>query len=240
MAKIILDTCTWLDLAKPKFSEVLSELECQVEEGITILITCEIIVEEWERNKQKIIKEISNSIKSYAKSAINIANYLPEEEKEKLNNILEKYRDIESEQLKIAKSHFKRVENLFNKSQIFKIENELKLKIIERGINKLAPFHNSKNNISDALIYFGAIDFVQSSWIIANEIIFVSQNTKEFSDPNNINEIHPDLKTERVYYSTNLASALKMRKEIIDEFDENNEAKFEAWIDIQIDESRGK
>jgi len=240
MAKLILDTCTWLDLAKPKFSDVLNELEEQVKSGITVLITCELIIQEWERNKEKIIKSIAESIKSYSKSAIQIANFLPESEKNKLIEILEKYKSQEVEQLKIAEAHFTRVENLFKASTVFKIEDELKLKVIDLGISKKAPFHNSKNNISDALIYFGAIEYVQSSWIIANEIIFVSQNHKEFSNPSIVTEIHPELKVDKVYYSIDLGNALKMRTELIDHNDEHDDYKLEQWIDIKTDELRGK
>ena len=240
MAKLVLDTCSWIELAKPKFSKVLDELENQVDGGITIIISCDLIINEWKRNKSRIISNIQSSIKDYSKSAINISNYLPEKEKKDLLEILGKYRDSEEQQLRLAELHFDRVEKLMNSSSKYSITDELKLRIIERGIKKEAPFHNSKNNINDALIYFGAIDYVKENYIIASDLIFVTQNITEFSDPNNHLMIHPDLKTSSIYYSTNLADALKMRKEEIDELDEYNEYKFEMWIDIQVDEMRGK
>lgn len=43
MAKLILDTSTWLDIAKPRIEEILIELEKQVDEGITVLLTCDIV-----------------------------------------------------------------------------------------------------------------------------------------------------------------------------------------------------
>lgn len=239
MAKLVLDTCSWIELAKPKFSKVLEELESQIKNGITVIISCDLIIEEWERNKTRIISNIQNSIRDYSKSAINISNYLPEKEKTKLIKILKKYRDSEEEQIKLAKQHFGRIEKLINSSTKYKISEKLKLDVIEKGIKKEAPFHNSKNNISDALIYFGAIEYVQN-FVIANDLIFVTQNINEFSDTNNRSLIHPDLKFNSVHYSTNLADALKMRKEEIDELDEYNEYKFEMWVDIQVDEMRGK
>ena len=239
MAKLVLDTCSWIELAKPKFSKVLEELESQIEKGMTIIISCDLIIEEWERNKSRIISNIQNSIKDYSKSAINISNYLPEKEKIELIKILEKYRDSEEEQIKLAEQHFCRIEKLMNSSTKYKISDELKLEVIEKGIKKEAPFHNSKNNINDALIYFGAIKYVQD-FVIANDLIFVTQNINEFSDTNNRSLIHPDLKVNSVHYSTNLADALKMRKEEIDELDEYNEYRFEMWVDIQVDEMRGK
>ena len=240
MAKLVLDTCSWIDLAKPKFSNVLDELESQIKNGITIIISCDLIIEEWERNKGRIISNIQNSIKDYSKSAINISNYLPEKEKKELIKILEKYRNSEEEQIKLADQHFSRIEKLMNSSSKYKIGDKLKLDVIEKGIKKEAPFHNSKNNINDALIYFGAIEYVQENYIIANDLIFVTQNINEFSDPNNRTLIHPDLKVNSVHYSTNLADALKMRKEEINELDEYNEYKFEMWVDMEVDKMRGK
>lgn len=239
MAKLVLDTCSWIELAKPKFSKVLEELESQIENGITIIISCDLIIDEWERNKSRIISNIQSSIKDYSKSAINISNYLPEIEKTELIKILEKYRDSEEEQIKLAEQHFNRIEKLINSSTKFKINDKLKLEVIEKGIKKEVPFHNSKNNINDALIYFGAIEYVQD-FVIAKDLIFVTQNINEFSDTNNRSLIHPDLKVDSVHYSTNLADALKMRKEEIDELDEYNEYRFEMWVDIQVDEMRGK
>lgn len=239
MAKLVLDTCSWIELAKPKFSKILDELENQIENGITIIISCDLIIEEWDRNKQRIITNIQKSIRDYSKSAINISNYLPEKEKAELIKILEKYRDSEEEQIKLAEQHFGRIEKLINSSTNYKISDKLKLEIIEKGIKNEAPFHNSKNNINDALIYFGAIEYVKD-FVIANDLIFVTQNINEFSDTNNRNLIHPDLKVNSVHYSTNLADALKMRKEEIDELDEYNEYRFEMLVDIQVDEMRGK
>lgn len=240
MAKLVLDTCSWIELAKPKFSTVLDELETQIKHGITVIISCDLIIEEWERNKKRIISSIQNSIKDYSKSAINISNYLPEKEKEDLLKILEKYRDSESEQVRLAELHFSRVEILINSSTKYEVSDSLKLEIMERGIKKEVPFHNSKNNINDALIYFGAVDYVKGNYVIANDLIFVTQNINEFSDPKDRTLIHPDLKEIGVHYSTNLADALKMRKEVIDELDEYNEYRFEMWVDVQTDIMRGK
>lgn len=57
MAKLVLDTCSWIELAKPKFSTVLDELETQIKHGITVIISCDLIIEEWERNKKRIDKK---------------------------------------------------------------------------------------------------------------------------------------------------------------------------------------
>lgn len=240
MAKLILDTSTWLDLAKPRIEEVLIELESQVENGITVLLTCDIILDEWERNKPKILNEVVSSIRSHAKSALKIAELLQEPDKTELQKIVEKYTLIESEQEKLAEVFLDRIEKLLKGSEIFRIEDKLKLDMANRALTKQAPFHNSKNNMADALLYFGAVEHVVKSTGIANDLIFVSSNHKEFSDPSDLTKIHPDLDKRNVHYSNNLAKALKMRKETIDLMDEYHENQLWSWLEMQYEIARGK
>ncbi|MCW7502362.1 PIN domain-containing protein [Leptospira soteropolitanensis] len=240
MAKILLDTCTWLDLAKPKFGEIFNELKNQIDEGITILLTCEIIREEWNNNKTRIIEEILTSIRSHAKSALKMGELLQTSERLELYKIVEKYSKIEQEQENLANQYFDQVEKLLLGSTVYKIDSKLKLEMTDRALLKKAPFHNSKNNMADALLYFGAIQFLEKETEIANDLIFVTQNHKDFCEPLNLNNLHPDLKKSNVYFYNNLAQALKMRKEIIDEMDEYHEGQFWRWIEMQADIARGK
>jgi hypothetical protein len=240
MAKLILDTSTWLDLAKPRIEEVLIELESQVNDGITVLLTCDIIIEEWHRNKTRVLHDVITSIRSHAKSAMKMADFLPDEDGSKLRIIIEKYTQIQAEQERLAEMFFNRVESLINKSEVFKIEDRIKLDMANRALTKQAPFHNSKNNMADAMLYFGAVEHVAYTTQIASDLIFVTSNYREFSDPADFTKIHPDLHKGNVHFSNNLAQALKMRKDAIDLLDEYHEYKFWDWVDLQVDIARGK
>lgn len=220
MAKLILDTSTWIDIAKPKFEDILCELENQVEEGITVLLTCNIIKDEWERNKRKIISEIASSIKSHAKSAIKISELLDEEESKNLLEILEKYSKLEDKQIELAEKYFNRVEILMSKSESYAITNDLKIEMADKALTKKAPFHNSKNNMADGLLYYGAVQYVIENNQIATDLIFVTSNIKEFADPQDVSKLHPELSEKNIHFFNNLAAALKMRKEEIDLMDD--------------------
>lgn len=240
MAKLILDTSTLLDLAKPRIEEVLIELEQQVKKNITVLLTCDIIIEEWNRNKPRVLQEVIASIRNYAKSALKMSELLPETEKHKLEEIIGKYAKIEAEQEVLANAFFNRIEKLINSSEKFIIEDSLKIEMANRALTKQAPFHNSKNNMADALLYFGAVEHVNKNNQIATDLIFVTSNHKEFNNPNDLTKIHPDLIKGNIHFSNNLAQALKMRKETIDEMDEYYEYKFWDWIEMQAEIARGK
>lgn len=240
MAKLILDTSSWLDLAKPRIEEVLNELEEQVAQNITILLTCDIIIEEWDRNKARVLQEVIASIRNHAKSALKMSELLPDKEKESLIEIIEKYTKVEKDQTQLAEVYFNRVEKLLKNSEIFEIEDALKLDMANRALTKQAPFHNSKNNMADALLYFGAVEHVKKTNQIATDLIFVTSNHKEFGDPKDLTQLHPDLYEGNVHFSNNLAQALKMRKEAIDLMDEYHEYKFWDWIDTEVEIARGK
>jgi hypothetical protein len=240
MAKLILDTSTWLDIAKPRIEEIFIELEKQVDEGITVLLTCDIVVQEWTRNKDRVIKDIVSSIRSHARSASKIADLLPESDKVELKKLIEKHTEAQSDQEKLAEVFFNRVESLMKKSKLFEISDKIKLDMANRALTKQAPFHNSKNNMADALIYFGAIEHVNKENQIATDLIFVTSNHKEFSDPSDISKIHPDLYKGNVHFSNNLAQALQMRREVIDLMDEYHEYQFWDWIEWQGEIARGK
>lgn len=240
MAKLILDTSTWLDIAKPRVEEILVELEEQVQQGVTVLLTCDIIIQEWHRNKVRVLDDVVASIRSHAKSALKMAELLPDEEKRTLIDITEKYTRIQAKQEQLAEKFFARVENLLNRSEVFNIGDDIKVDMANRALAKQAPFHNSKNNMADALLYFGAINHVVKNNAITADLIFVTSNHKEFSDPTDFTKIHPDLFKGNVHFSINLAQALKMRKESIDLMDEYQEGQFWSWLELEAEIARGK
>lgn len=240
MAKLIIDTSSWLEISKPKFNEVLIELENQIKFGQTVLLTSNIIIEEWERNKEKIQKEILDSIKSHAKSALKLTEFLDKEDSDILINLIGSAQNKEKKQEELSKKHFERAEKLLKESEVYTITDELKLLMADRAITKKAPFHNSKNNMADALIYFGAVEYVKKEAQIATDLFFVSANHKEFANPKDYTKIHPDLEKPNVHFYNNVAQALKMRSELVDEMDEYNESKLWEWIEWQAEIARGK
>ena len=240
MAKLIIDTCSWLELSKPRFSEVLTELETQVHNGQTILLTSEIIIEEWDRNKDRIIQDIKASIRTHAKSALKLTEFLNETEAKQISDIVEKYKSEEVKQEELAMIHFKRVEELLKTSTVYEISDKLKLEVTDRALQKKAPFHNNKNNTADALLYLGAVDYVDKEAQIATDLFFVTINYKEFSDPKDSTKLHPELEKRNVHFYNNVAQALKMRTELVDEMDEYHEHQLWNWIESQAEIARGK
>ena len=243
MAKIILDTCSWIDLAKPRFTEILDELEKQIKSENLVLLTNDIIIDEWKRNRERIAKEIVSSIKANAKSALQLGNLMEKKDNEILLSLLEKYKSIEKEQIALAELHISKVEKLLFSGERVSINNELKLFVLERALTTLAPFHNKKNNVADALIFYSIARHMKK-YEIAIDLLFISMNYKEFCDPIDHSKLHlellGDVKGFAIHFFDNVGQALKMKSSIVDELDEYHEYQFWDWIDTQAEIARGK
>lgn len=244
MAAALIDTNSWIELAKPRFNNLLSVLEEQVKDGQIEILVNEIILDEWERNKDRIVKSIIGSIKTHAKSAIKIADFLNSEEAKKLTEIVEKYREEEELQIQIANRHIERVESLLKSGINIPIDDEIKVQIANRALSKRAPFHNGKNNVADGLIIFSAVDYIKREKMIQISLIFVSANYKEFCSPDNIDEVHPEIleDIERVHliFTNNIGRILEIKEENINDEETYAEYQFWNWLATEAEIARGK
>ncbi len=244
MASVIIDTSSWIELAKPKFSNILDKLEEYVQYGQLEILMNDIIVEEWYRNKKSTTKNIEASIRSHAKSARKIVEFLEEPNKSTFENILDNYQANESIELEIANRHIERVEKFLNESTITVISEQLKGEMSERAVSKIAPFHNSKNNMADALIIFSAIEWVNEHKLIQTDLIFVSENYKEFGDPRNVNNVHPDIKKDskkaNIIFTNNIGRIIQVKEDNIE--DGETAAEIDLWNHIYTEAEirRGK
>lgn len=68
MFRLLIDTCVWLDIAKdPEQQKVLGILEELVDINEVSLILPQTIVDEFSRNKARVIRESSKSLSSVFK-----------------------------------------------------------------------------------------------------------------------------------------------------------------------------
>ena len=68
MFKLLIDTCVWLDLAKdPKQAPVLDVIDEMMRLDLITLIVPRILLEEFQRNRERIAKE---SAKVYPRTSV--------------------------------------------------------------------------------------------------------------------------------------------------------------------------
>jgi predicted nucleic acid-binding protein len=242
---IALDTNIWLYLANgldPVSNkdhgnfhfELLDKLRDFVKrEEITILIN-EVIIKEWERNKEhtkhrieKLKRKVDDPKQAFAEIRKYVSSNVDKIEKEFIAGL---ERDIE-----LNEEHINKVQTFLKEEcKIVPVADELKLKVFNLSISGKAPFHNKKNNIADASILFSIVDYFNGlSGTEENQIIFVSNNTDDFTDGKNKEEFHPDIQKEldnqNIQYQRVLPAALELSQTMLVQIEEYR--KHEAWLE---------
>jgi hypothetical protein len=210
MVYLIIDTCVWVDLCK-KFPEICGKLTHLIESKKVRLILPKIIVEEWNRQKQKIMEESDQSVHGMIKNAKALSRYMDPKDAEKYKEIIDRFQDNMEQVESIAQLGIRNIEELLCHSStiLLNTSDASKLQAVDFALEKKAPFGN-KNSIADALIVFIALEYIAKEGL--NDCIFISSNIHDFSSSSNQIEIHEDLKElfdkNGLSYFTNIGLAI--------------------------------
>ena len=217
--KILIDTCVWLNLAKDYQQQpILSALEELISHGDVELILPRTVVDEFDRNKDRVIADSTRSLSSTLKRA--------KEAVEKFGNprqkdaVIGQLNDVDHRlpMLGSASTYtVGRIENIFTRTSVVEITDAVKIRAAQRAIDKRAPFHRQRNGIDDAILIEVYTDIVGAKTAPRARFAFVTHNTKDFSHPTaSNNRPHPDLahcfSRIRSLYFTTLGDALRRVK----------------------------
>jgi PIN domain len=212
MHKVLCDTCIWENLAKdPQHRPLLNvifELESSGDLG---LIVPRIVIEEFDRRKERISKENTQSVSSLLK---------------RIKAIVGKHGDgdrkaIALEQLNLVDSKLPRlgdavetavsnIETLLQRGEIVETNDSIMLRAARRALEKKAPFIREKN-MADAIIIEAFADCVKAK---GHRFAFVTDNVNDFSD-RKVNDKHPHPDIASIFnkrnarYFITLADALR-------------------------------
>lgn len=214
MLKLLIDTSVWLDVAKEYNRQpVLGVLEELIRQKKISLILPQTVVEEFERNKTRIIEESGRSLSGVLKRAKEAVDALGDKHKKHI--ALEQLNDVDymiPTLADTASNKLERIKKLFATTKVITRSDEVKLRAAQRAIEKKAPFHRQRNSIEDAILIETYADQIANRKA-GERLGFVTHNTKDFSQPGT-NEKTPhqdlgDLFTKRTSrYYTNLVEAL--------------------------------
>src|SRR5690606_31413 len=148
MVKLIIDTCVWLDIAKTtKGEEILNLLSEFIDNTEATIVIPEIIISEFDRNKDRIIMDAAKSLSSHFKKVKEmVAEHASKETKD---HILTELNDIDKKIPTLGENAIQtisRIEEIFKNAEVIEITDEIKLRATQRAIDKKAPFHLSKNS----------------------------------------------------------------------------------------------
>ncbi|WP_044482067.1 PIN domain-containing protein [Paenibacillus antibioticophila] len=216
MFKILIDTCVWLDLAKDYQQQaLLAALEELVQQGEIELVLPRTIIDEFARNKDRVIEQSSRSISSTLKRVKEVVEKFGDPQQKSV--VISQLNDVDH-RLPIlgeaAVDMVSRIERLFSSTPAIEISDAVKLRAAQRAIDKRAPFHRQRNGIDDAILIEIYADLIGESEVAGNQFAFISHNTHDFSHPNANKKLpHPDIgacfSTTRSLYFISLSEALQ-------------------------------
>lgn len=193
---ILIDTCVWLDVAKDYQQQaILAALEELIRQGDVALILPSIVVDEFARNKARVIDESSRSLSSTLKRVKEAVEKFGDPRKK--SAVLSQLNDVDHRLPTLGEAAVDtvgRIEKLFSHTPVVEISDAVKLRAAQRAIDKRAPFHRQRNGIDDAILIEVYADAVAAKATPGSRFAFVTHNTKDFSHPNSSNKLpHPDM-----------------------------------------------
>jgi hypothetical protein len=233
MKNILIDACSWIDLLTEDKNKLLPHLEFWKNNSCINFISHEVVIEEWNKHKEKQKKRFSDSIKTKYKHTKEIGR------KEKLSipeNLEPNIQNIENQ--------INTIDELLKGSTILQTSDDIKIYCSDRTITKKAPFHNKLDSTKDAYIIFSALKYFSEQ---KQDFIFISSNKDEFGSPNNLEiEIHPDLienyQDTTVRYFNDIGRAVNTLKQelslVMLPDDNSNTSTIELKDEIIIDKSK--
>jgi hypothetical protein len=217
--KLLIDTCVWLDLAKdPQQRALLAVLDELARLNEISLILPRTIVDEFARNKARVVEESCRSLSNVMKRVKEVVGKFGDEKRKQL--ALDELNDVDHKIPLLGESAIEsilQIDRLFKASPVLNITDDVKIRAAQRGIDVKAPFHRQRNGIGDAILIEMYADSIAEKESGRVRFAFVTHNTKDFSHPSGDARLpHPDIaplfSRIRSRYFTSLAEALRRIK----------------------------
>lgn len=213
--RLLVDTCVWLDLAKDyRERPVISALEDLVASGEIELIVPQQVLDEFDRNKARIVGDARRGLQSHFRLVRQAVNQfgIDEHKAELLAGLNEVDHQITVEGDAVGGS-IERIEKLLRHQPAIETSDAIKQRVTDRALAKLAPYHRSNNSVGDAIIVEMYADTVSTASTHA-PCAFITHNTKDFSEVNgDLRLPHHDLaylfEQQRSTYWTSMVGFLK-------------------------------
>ena len=214
--RILIDTNIWLDLAKDyRMSPVVTAIEDLVTAGMLELIMPQLVLDEFARNRDRVVENSKRSLAAYFKRVREAVAQFGEEEKR--SETIRQLNEIDHKiamKGEVSQQALSTIEKLMATSPAVVASDAAKIKVAERALAKLAPFHLSKNSVGDALLLETFAEAMTTAPDPETEFFFVTGNTRDFSQHNGDRRLpHADLepffRTEKSHYATSIVNVIK-------------------------------
>lgn len=181
---LLIDTSVWLDLAKDyRQLSILDALTAMREADQLALILPSIVIDEFQRNKDRVIAESKRSLSSHFKLVREaLLKFAPEEGRETTLDQLNEVDHRIATGGEAVNDAIDLVEKLLASTERIELTDAVKARAADRAISKVAPFHRQRNGIDDAILIETYIDALAGRTSADDVYGFVTHNIHDFSE----------------------------------------------------------
>lgn len=230
--KMLIDSCVWLDLVKDhRKRPVINALSDYIEDKSIELIMPRVVLDEFARNKDRVVAQAEASAKSHFKTVRDAAERFLE--KEEVRTTIQAINELDQKMTfkgGAAKQTVEMVESLMGAAKVIETTDALKLRVFDRALAKRKPFNETKNSTGDAVLIEIFDHAVKRRGKRSHDrFAFVTLNHQDFSGLNHQvphPELAPIFEPEWSSYSTSIADVLN---DIHPELLEDYIAEFEGF-----------
>ena len=241
MLRLLIDTSVWLDVAKDyRHQLTLHALEQMMTAGEVYLVVPQQTVDEFARNKDRVIRDSGKSLSSTFKRVKEAMRQFGRDEGK--SDVLASINDVDHRITilgEAASESVQRIEAIFGRAEVVRTSEGVLLRAAHRALQREAPFHNEKNSIGDAILLEIYRDVLASRPADAT-CAFVTHNKHDFSNMgSDERQPHPDLaelfSDERSIYALALGEVLnayapELMEEVKWEFEYHEEPRLLSEI----------
>lgn len=195
MLHLLIDTSTWLDMAKRRDGQKwIVAIRVLVHQRELELLVPAIVIEEFERNRDRVEASMTASAAQRFKlMKQDLGEYGGPDYKQALQ-VVEKLAHEVPLIGAMTTRNFDDVLEMLRGGRTVEATDEERRRVVERGLRKLAPFHRSRNSMADALLVELYASETARADMTTDPHAFVTTNSDDFSLPNgDKREPHPDL-----------------------------------------------
>lgn len=192
MLHLLVDTSVWLDLARRRDGQKLIHAIGQVVlDGDVELLVPALILDEFERNRERVEESMSKSVaERFRLLKKDVDDFGTEGHKDLLDSLAHEIPLIGA----MTTRNFRDIAKLLGEGRRLEPTEAEHARVVQRGLDKRAPFRRPKNSVADALL-IELYSTATAGLVEGDErYAFITSNYDDFSVPKgNRQQPHPDI-----------------------------------------------
>jgi hypothetical protein len=182
MLHLMVDTSTWLDLAKRRDGQKwIVAVRLTMTSGRLRLLVPPLVVDEFRRNRPRIEISMTASVTERFRQIRRDFNEYGGEEYQTAIAALENLAHQVPLIGAMTTRNFDDVLALLNDGLVLEPTDEDRRRVVQRALDKQAPFHRSRNSVADALLLEMYASTIGRAELEADPHGFVTSNSEDFS-----------------------------------------------------------